>query len=87
MAAPAEGFDAMHPGNVSPLVVWLAGEDSKDVTGRVFEIEGGRLRCLATGWQHGAVLDKGDRWDVDEIGEAVRGLLTDAPEPAPVYGA
>ena len=43
-------FDAMDPDNISPLVVWLGSAESTDVTGRVFEIEGGvaqRLRRLA----------------------------------------
>ena len=45
MAAPAEGeFDAMAPENVAPLVVWLGSVDSAEVTGRVFEVEGGKIR-------------------------------------------
>jgi NAD(P)-dependent dehydrogenase (short-subunit alcohol dehydrogenase family) len=86
MRAPDAGFDAMHPGNVSPLVVWLASAESGDVTGRVFEIEGGAI-SVADGWQHGDILDKGERWQVDEIGDALRELLAKAPAPAPVYGA
>jgi NAD(P)-dependent dehydrogenase (short-subunit alcohol dehydrogenase family) len=86
MRAPDAGFDAMHPGNVSPLVVWLASAESGDVTGRVFEVEGGAI-SVADGWQHGDILDKGERWQVDEIGDALRELLAKAPAPAPVYGA
>jgi NAD(P)-dependent dehydrogenase (short-subunit alcohol dehydrogenase family) len=87
MAAPAEGeFDAMAPENVSPLVVWLASPGSRDVTGRVFEVEGGRIG-LADGWQHGPVFDKGARWEPGEIGAVVADLLREAPPPAPVYGA
>ena len=41
MAKPDEGFDAMAPENISPLVVWLGSAESKDVTGKVFEVEGG----------------------------------------------
>jgi len=41
MAKPDSGFDAMDPANVSPLVVWLGSPDSKDVTGRVFEVQAG----------------------------------------------
>ncbi len=51
MAAPDDGFDPNHPGNVSPLVVWLGSTDSRGVTGRVFEVEGGHhlgRRRLAT---------------------------------------
>jgi NAD(P)-dependent dehydrogenase (short-subunit alcohol dehydrogenase family) len=86
MAAPEVGFDVMHPGNVSPLVLWLAGADSGDVTGRVFEIEGGAV-SVVDGWQHGVPIDKGARWSVEELGGPVRKLLADAPAPAPVYGA
>ena len=86
MAAPGEGFDAMAPENVSPLVVWLGSTDSAGVTGRVFEVEAGKL-SVADGWQHGPEVDKGDRWDPAEVGAAVRDLLAAAPAPAPVYGA
>jgi NAD(P)-dependent dehydrogenase (short-subunit alcohol dehydrogenase family) len=87
MSAPAEGeFDAMAPENVSPLVVWLGSTDSAGVTGRVFEVEGGKL-SVADGWQHGPELDKGARWDPADIGPAVADLLAKAPAPAPAYGA
>ena len=85
MRTPESGFDAMAPENVSPLVVWLGSADSAHVTGRVFEVEGGVIG-VADGWQHGPRLDKGSRWDVDEVGNVVRKLLDQAPVPAPVYG-
>jgi NAD(P)-dependent dehydrogenase (short-subunit alcohol dehydrogenase family) len=86
MAAPAEGFDAKAPGNVSPLVVWLGSADSAGISGRVFEVEGG-LISVADGWQHGPRVDIGARWDPADVGDAVRALIADAPTPAPVYGA
>ena len=88
MAAPDEpdAFDAMSPDNIAPLVVWLGSAESKDVTGRVFEIEGGKV-SLADGWQHGPTVDKGDRWDPAELGPVVHELLSKGPPPAPVYGA
>jgi NAD(P)-dependent dehydrogenase (short-subunit alcohol dehydrogenase family) len=87
MATPAEGeFDAMAPENVSPLVVWLGSVESSEVTGRVFEVEGGKI-AVADGWQHGPEVDKGARWDPEAVGPAVEALLAKAPEPAPVYGA
>jgi len=86
MAAPDSGFDVNDPANVSPLVVWLGSAESRDVTGRVFEIEGGTI-SVADGWQHGPHADKGARWEPAEVGSAVRKLLAKAPPPAPVYGA
>ncbi|MBW0287698.1 short-chain dehydrogenase [Rhodococcus sp. FH8] len=86
MAAPEEGFDAMAPENISPLVVWLGSAESKDVTGRVFEVEGGKI-TVAEGWRHGPSEEKGDRWDPKEIGPVVATLLEKAEIPTPVYGA
>jgi NAD(P)-dependent dehydrogenase (short-subunit alcohol dehydrogenase family) len=86
MAAPASGFDAMHPANVSPVVAWLASEDSADVTGRVIEVEGGKI-CVEEGWRHGPTVDIGRRWDSTEVGSAVRDLLAKAEPPEPVYGS
>ncbi|MEU6411724.1 SDR family oxidoreductase [Microbispora sp. NPDC046933] len=87
MAAPGEGgFDAMAPENVSPLVVWLGSAESKDVTGRVFEVEGGRI-CVMEGFRHGPATGKGARWDPAEIGPEVAKLLGQAAKPEPVYGA
>ncbi|MET8851465.1 SDR family oxidoreductase [Amycolatopsis sp. NPDC004625] len=86
MARPDEGFDAMAPENVSPLVVWLGSEESGHVTGRVFEVEGGKV-ALAQAWRHGPAVDKGERWEPAELGPVVKELLEQAPEPEPVYGA
>ena len=86
MAKPDEGFDAMAPDNVSPLVVWLGSSESREVTGRVFEVEGG-IVSVADGWQHGPRVDKGARWAPAELGPVVRDLLDKAPPPTPVYGA
>jgi NAD(P)-dependent dehydrogenase (short-subunit alcohol dehydrogenase family) len=86
MRPPQSGFDVMHPGNVSPLVVWLASEQAGDVTGRMFEIEGGVI-SVADGWQHGPSISKDGRWEVAELGGPLRKLLDGAPAPAPAYGA
>ncbi|MFE7244073.1 SDR family oxidoreductase [Streptomyces sp. NPDC057580] len=86
MAPPEDGFDTMHPGNVPPVVAWLASEDAGDVTGRTIEIEGGRV-CVEDGWRHGATLDLGRRWTAAEAGDHLRTLLSKAATPEPVYGA
>ena len=88
MAAPddPDAFDEMAPENVAPLVVWLGSPDSAGVTGRVFEVEAGKV-SVADGWHHGRVIDKGGRWEPIEVGNAVLELLAEAPTPTPVYGA
>jgi NAD(P)-dependent dehydrogenase (short-subunit alcohol dehydrogenase family) len=86
MAKPDEGaFDAMAPENVAPLVVWLGSAESGSVTGRVFEVEGGKIG-VANGWSHGPSVDIGRKFQPSEVGEAVRSVLADAPAPTPVYG-
>ena len=87
MAEVAEGeFDAMDPANVSPALVWLGSEQSSHVTGRMFELEGGKIG-IAQGWMHGPTIDKGAKWDPAEVGDAVDKLLAEAVAPTPVYGA
>ena len=86
MAPPADGsFDAMDPANISPLVVWL-GSAAADVTGRVFEVEGGTITLLDA-WQRAASRDKGARWEPAEVGAVVDTLVAESPAPVPVYGA
>ncbi|WP_153338957.1 SDR family oxidoreductase [Nocardia aurantia] len=86
MARPDEGFDAMAPENISPLVVWLGSAESADVTGRMFEVEGGKV-ALADGWRHGIPVDRGARWEPAELGAAVRDLIAKSAPPEAVYGA
>ncbi len=85
MKAPEDGFDAMAPENVAPLVVWLCSPEAREVTGRVFEVSGGAV-SIADGWREGPRIDKGGRWEPDEVGAAVRDLLAKAVPPQKVYG-
>ncbi|MEU8138315.1 SDR family oxidoreductase [Streptodolium elevatio] len=87
VAAPTDGsFDFYDPANVSPLVVWLGSAESKDVNGRVFEVEGDKV-SVAVGWQHGPEAKAGRRWNPGELGPVVAKLIDEAPTPTPVYGA
>lgn len=86
MAAPATGFDAMDPANVSPLVVWLGSDAAQAVTGAVFEAAGGEV-SLADGWRHGLSATKADRWEPEELTAAIADLIARSAPPTPVYGA
>lgn len=83
--ADGDGFDAMAPENVSPLVVWLGGPHSAGVTGRVFNVWGGRI-SVAEGWRAGPGVDKGARWEVGELTEVVPGLVERAAPNANMWG-
>lgn len=79
MAAPADGssFDTYSPDNVAPLVAWLASPFSASVTGRVFNVHGGRISVLE-GWREGPTVDKGSRWEPGELIEVLPGLVESA---------
>jgi NAD(P)-dependent dehydrogenase (short-subunit alcohol dehydrogenase family) len=81
-----EEFDARSPDNVAPIVAWLASVESASVTGRVFNVAGGRL-SVAEGWHAGPVIDKGGRWDPAELGTVVLDLLAQAPPNALMNGS
>ena len=87
MVAPTDGsFDENAPENIAPLVVWLGSAESREVTGRVFEIKGGRLG-ISDGWRDGPAIDRGRRFEPDEIGAAVHELLAKALPPQKVFGS
>ncbi len=85
MKEPDEGFDVNDPANVAPFVVWLASEESKDVTGRVWEVFGGTITVFG-GYRREQSIDIGKRWDAGEVGPAVRELLSKAEPLVKVYG-
>jgi NAD(P)-dependent dehydrogenase (short-subunit alcohol dehydrogenase family) len=86
MKKPADGsFDHYAPENVAPLVVWLCSPLSAGVTGKVFEVEGGKL-SIATGWHTGPVRDKKAQWNVSELTGVVSALVAESPKAQKVYG-
>ncbi len=66
--------------------VTLSFYSGGQVTGQCFEIVGGRL-SIADGWRTGPEIDKGARWHVDELADAVDALLTRAKPAQPLYGS
>lgn len=86
MATEGQAFDVMDPANVAPTVVWLGSSASRDVTGCVFELEGGKI-MLEDGWREGPVVDKGARWEPAEVGDAVAKLIAARVPPRKVWGA
>jgi NAD(P)-dependent dehydrogenase (short-subunit alcohol dehydrogenase family) len=73
VAAPPEGFDIWDPGNVSPLVAYLATADCA-ITGRTFFVQGGTVRVMEP-WQMGARLERDERWTIAELDKELPTLL------------
>ena len=86
MQAPEEGFDVNDPANVAPTIVWLASAQSAEVTGQVFELQGGRI-MLSEGWRNGPGVDQGRRWRPSEVGAVIHDLLARRTPAQAVYGA
>lgn len=81
-----EKFDHFDPANVAPLVVWLGSAQSSHVTGRVFEVEGGKI-SIADGWRTTKGVDKGAKWNPAEITDAMKELLAKEVPAQKVYGS
>ena len=77
VAAPEDEseFDQWHPGNVSPLVAYLASPDCP-LNGRTYHIQGGVITEMLP-WSKGAAFSLDRRWTVDELDAALAG----APQP------
>jgi NAD(P)-dependent dehydrogenase (short-subunit alcohol dehydrogenase family) len=84
-AKKPEEFDALDPGNIAPLVVWLGSSESAGITGRVFNVQGGNI-SVAEGWVAGPGVSKGDRWEVAELGAVIPDLVAKAAPNANMGG-
>lgn len=85
MATEAESFDVMDPANIAPTVVWLGSAHSANVTGCVFELEGGKI-MIEDGWREGPFVDIGQRWEPEAVGDAVARLIDQRRPPRKVWG-
>lgn len=68
---------------VAPIVVWLASEESKDVTGRVFEAGNGILK-VAEGWHAGPGIEPVE--DPNGLGPKIAEMLKKARPNADMWG-
>jgi NAD(P)-dependent dehydrogenase (short-subunit alcohol dehydrogenase family) len=84
-APAADEFDPSAPDNISPIVVWLGSIQSRAVTGRVFNVRGGRL-SVAEGWHAGPGTSREARWDPAELGEVIPALVEEAQGNANMAG-
>jgi len=76
----AEGeWDPLHPGNSSPLVAWLASEESGWLTGQVLHVSGNTVIRVHP-WTGGERIQAGaSRLKVEDVGKIVRQLYGARP--------
>jgi len=79
------GLDVFHPANVAPLVVYLASDKSKKITGEVFRVVGDRV-MLFQGW-HTVNQIKNDHkpFTTEQLAERFRELMKGAPKRENLY--
>jgi NAD(P)-dependent dehydrogenase (short-subunit alcohol dehydrogenase family) len=85
MTAPLGGNPDRSADHIAPLVVWLGSRASSGVTGRVFNVAGGRI-SVAEGWVAGPAASTDGVWQVDELDEIVPSLVAHAAPNASMAG-
>jgi NAD(P)-dependent dehydrogenase (short-subunit alcohol dehydrogenase family) len=76
-------WDPLDPENASPVVAWLASEDSGWLTGAVLRIDGNRVNRVESWQVNGSYAAKsGERVTVEELGGGLRRLYGVAPTSA-----
>jgi NAD(P)-dependent dehydrogenase (short-subunit alcohol dehydrogenase family) len=82
---PAEFAANLAPEHVSPVVAWLASVDSQNVTGRVFDVGGGRIG-VAEAWRLGPEVTRQDPWDAADLGSVIPDLVAKAAPNVDMMG-
>jgi NAD(P)-dependent dehydrogenase (short-subunit alcohol dehydrogenase family) len=68
---PEDGFDAMDPANIAPIVVALCADEAQEITGQCFFVYGGAVNALRP-WDAGELFARDGKWDPDEFLAALR---------------
>src|SRR5207253_10551733 len=63
---PEDGFDAMDPANIAPVVIALCADEAQDITGQCFFVYGGAVNVLRP-WAAGEIFAREEIWDADEL--------------------
>ena len=80
-----EGYDRMDPSNSSPVVAWLASDESSHVTGQVIRAVGDEI-VLMIGWCNGPRSRSGGRrWDPEKLTPMVNADLFGCRAPGLRY--
>ncbi len=77
---PERGFDPMHPGNISPIVVALCADEAQSITGQCFFVYGGTVTVLEP-WNAGVAFKKDGPWEPREFLDALNQELPNGVVP------
>lgn len=78
----APGWDPLDPANASPVVAWLASEDSGWLTGAILRIAGNnvqRVRPFEIDWDATYTAKGGERLELTELPAGLRGMYKTRP--------
>lgn len=78
-----ERRERMNPRWIAPIAVWLASEESSEVSGRMFEASGSVL-AIAEGWHRGPTVEPVD--DPKKLGPIVKEMVAKARKNAGMNG-
>jgi len=84
--ADESGFDALAPENIAPVAVWLGSPESREITGRIFAVWGGRI-TVNEGWVGGPRVERTAAWTPSELGSIIPDLVRNAAPNADMMGA
>jgi len=83
---PKEGeFDEWAPENIAPVVAWLAGDETADVSGQVFVVFANRVH-LMSGWDLCSTIETDGRWTIGDLVNRKSELFGDRPPGLPKMG-
>jgi NAD(P)-dependent dehydrogenase (short-subunit alcohol dehydrogenase family) len=77
---PEEGFDALDPANVAPVVVALCADEAQDITGQCFFVYGGAINVLRP-WDAGELVLGDGAWEPQELLAQLKDRLPDGAAP------
>jgi NAD(P)-dependent dehydrogenase (short-subunit alcohol dehydrogenase family) len=77
---PEEGFDALDPANIAPVVVALCADGAQDITGQCFFVYGGAINVLRP-WDAGELVTRDGGWEPQELLAQLKDRLPDGAAP------
>jgi NAD(P)-dependent dehydrogenase (short-subunit alcohol dehydrogenase family) len=81
LAVPEEGFDALDPANIAPVVVALCTDEAQGITGQCFFIYGGSVNVLRP-WDAGELFAAEGGWEPEELLTQLRERFPEGAAPA-----